>query len=118
MLVNFFKNIDKKILAIIVLSIALAIVSYIAFAPTPVNYDKELIEKQLKELKQANDSILTDNKALKENNTKFENKIDSLQALKTKSAIRYVTKSKEIDAATVSGTIDELKIVFAINGIK
>jgi cell division protein FtsB len=115
---NFLKNIDKKVLEIILLSIALAIVSYIAFTPTPVNYDKELIEKQIKELKQANDSLLTDNKELKENNTKFESKIDSLQALKNKSAIRYVTKSKEIDAATVSGTIDELKIIFAINGIK
>lgn len=111
-------NIDKKTIAIIILSIALAIVSYIAFKQDSPEVDNTLVENQLKALKQENDSLLTDAKMHQQKETKFEAKIDSLEHLKPQ--IEYVSekKQKQIDASNVSGVISDFNNVFTNSNVK
>lgn len=111
-------KIDKKIIAIIILSIALAIVSYIAFKQSSPEVDNTLVESQLKALKQENDSLMTDAKIHREKENKFVAKIDSLEKLKPK--IEYVSekKQKQIDASSVSGVVSDFNSVFTNSNIK
>ena len=111
-------NIDKKTLAIIILSIALLIVGYIAFKPSPVPYDKELIEKQIKELQAKNDALLNGIVLKEKENAHRQETIDSLQSLKPKIQTKYVYVYKEIDNANVGTIVNEFECVFAKGGIK
>jgi hypothetical protein len=110
-------NIDKKTIAIIVLSIALAVVSWIAYKPQPV-YDNSLIEGQLQELKDKNK--LMGSYILYVEKTAFlkQQKIDSLESLKPKIEIVYVNKFKEIDNASANVIASEFKGIFAKSNVK
>ncbi len=109
---------DKKTIAILFLSFALVVVCFIAFKPEPKPYDKELIEKRVKQLQREN-SQLTDEIAAELRKTrKFSKQIDSLEHIKSKIQIIYVDKSKEIDGASVGNVVNDLNHVFSDNGIK
>lgn len=109
---------DKKVIAIIVLSVALLIVSYIAFWNEPVPYDEKLIEKQKQEFKRQNDSLQRQIEYEKGKQAIFLTKIDSLQNLKPQIQIKYVTKYKEIDNANVGSIVSEFDTLFSNNGLK
>lgn len=110
-------NIDKKTITIIILSIALAIVSYIAFGKDAPVFDNTLVESQLKSLKQENDSLLTDAKMHQQKETKFEAKIDSLENLKPQIKYEYEKKYTQIDNANINGVVNDFKGIFADNNI-
>ena len=109
-------NIDKKTIAIIVLSIALAVVSWIAYKqPT---YDNSLIEEQIQELQEKNK--IMGSYILYVEKTAFlkQQKIDSLESLKPKIEIQYVNKIKEIDNASANVVASEFEGIFAKSNVK
>ena len=110
-------NIDKKIIVIIVLSIALAIVSYIAFGKDSPEIDNTLIENQLKAYKQENDSLIADANKHKKNTIKYEAKIDSLEKLKPKIQYEYEKRYSQIDNANINSVVNDFKGIFADNNI-
>lgn len=110
-------NIDKKTIVIIILSIALAIVSYIAFGKDEPVFDNTLVENQLKALKQENDSLMADANKHIEKETKFEAKIDSLENLKPQIQYIYEKKYAQIDNANINSVVNDFKGIFADNNI-
>ena len=104
--------------AIIILSIALAIVSYIAFKPHPPAYDPSFIERRVHVLDSTNAQLTKDIALEQGKSSKFQAKIDSLQTLKVKPVIIYVDKTKKIDSASAGTVINELSHIFANNNIK
>jgi len=110
-------KIDKKVLAIIILGIALLIVGYIAFKPSPTPYDKDYLEKQLNELKHTKDSLLKSITKLQADNFKSQAVVDSLEKLKPKIQLVYVNKYKEIDNASAGTIVNEFDDVFAKAGV-
>ena len=109
---------DKKTIAIVILSIALLIVSYIAFKTEPIAYDKELIEKRISTLEEENGHLNNDIATERKKTSEFLFKIDSLQTIKPKIITKYVTKTNEIDAASVGNIIDDFKSKFSNSSIK
>jgi chromosome segregation ATPase len=111
-------KLDTKTIVIIILSIALAIVSYIAFKGNSPEIDTTSIKSQLDALKQENDSLISDSEHHRAREIKFEAKIDSLEHLKPK--IEYVSekKQKQIDASNVSGVVSDFNSVFTNSNIK
>lgn len=110
-------NIDKKIIVIIILSIALAIVSYIAFGKDEPVFDNTLVENQLKAYKQENDSLIADANKHREKETKFEAKIDSLENLKPIIITEYEKRYTKIDNANINSVVNDFKGIFADNNI-
>ena len=80
--------------------------------------DINVVKANIKLLQQQNDSL---SKVIV-NNTftvkSYKHKIDSLENLKPIIITRYVEKSNEIDAGSVSYVVNEYNSIFAKNGIK
>lgn len=110
-------NIDKKTITIIILSIALAIVSYIAFGKDSPEIDNTLIENQLKAYKQENDSLIADASKHLKNAIKYEAKIDSLEKLKPQIKLEYEKRYTQIDNANINSVVNDFKGIFADNNI-
>ena len=112
------KKIDIKILAIIILSVLVIILGYVAFNPKTEQYNDSLLKYTLNRLKTENDSLLNCI-AVRDGEIKaFNSKIDSLQSLKPKIKIVYVEKYKEIDNANSGAIVAKFKNVFAKAGIR
>lgn len=108
----------SKDIIIIILGITVVIFAFLYFSKSEPVYDKELIEKQVDDLKKRNEIL---NKEITEQANiilDFRNQIDSLENVKNKEIIKYVEKSNEIDAANVSDVISEFNGIFTNNGIK
>lgn len=99
----------QKNWVIALLLVGLFITSYIAIFNHPqVLYDKELLEKQIKELEQRNNELEKQNAKLQKDfeseikkATTFTQQIDSLQNLKPKIKYVYIEKYKTIDRAGI-----------------
>jgi cytochrome c-type biogenesis protein CcmH/NrfG len=115
-----FKMTDKKIMGVIilVLAIALAVVSYIAFKTPQAPFDKEVYEKQIEELKQKNNTLMLDIARIESIKARRESEIDSLQSLKPKIIIRYETKKTAIERAPVVIIVNEFDSIFTSHNIR
>ena len=109
---------DKKTLIIIILSIALCVVGYIAFKPTPISREDKIIDEQLKELADKNNGLVNDIARITKEKARIELKNDSLEKSKSKIKIEYVYKYKEIDNANVPSVVNDFQGVFTDNGVK
>lgn len=109
---------DKRNIAIIILVIALAVVSYIAFAPKPVPYDKKLFEDEIRKLNNEKKQLDSAYAVEKGKTKSFVSQIDSLEKLKQKPIYVYIEKTKQIDNASANGVVSELNNVFAGSNIK
>ncbi len=111
---------DKKIMGVVilVLAVALAIVSYIAFKSPAPAFDKEVYERQLKELRLQNLSLAQDISKVESDKAKRESKIDSLESLKPKIIIRYEKKDIQIYHAATAVIVNEFDSVFTSNNIR
>jgi hypothetical protein len=110
--------IDKKTIAIIVLVILVAILSYIAFKP-PINIiGVDMLKVEKERLEAENKALL--NQILTNDSTilKLNTKITDLENQKPKIKIQYVTIYKKIDTLNCTGVANEFKTVFANAGIK
>jgi len=110
-------TIDKKIIAIIVLSILVLVFGWIAFKPTPLPYDASLIEAQVKRLDSANTQLSKEIQAERTKNALYEGKIDSLNKLEPKIITKYDTIYKKINNASANTISNEFSIIFANAGI-
>jgi len=104
--------------AIIILSGALLVVSYIAFKKETPTIDTSFIERRVHVLDSTNTQLTKDIAAEQGKGIKFQAKIDSLQTLKVKPVIIYVDKTKKIDSASAGAVINDLSHIFADNNIK
>jgi hypothetical protein len=114
-------NIDKKQLIIIVLSLLLGFLSgYFIFRPTkkPLNYDEERIKKELNELKEKNKLLQSYVLYVEKQSFVLKCRVDSLQSLKSKIEIKYVSKFKEIDDASAIGVVNEFERIFSKSNFK
>lgn len=109
---------NYKNVAIIILSIALAIVSYIAFKGNSPLIDNELAKMQLDALKRDNDSLIIDSKVQFDKVAVFKSRIDSLQKLKPTIEYVYDKKIKNVDNTNVSGIINGFNTVFTNGNVK
>ena len=110
--------IDLKALVIMILSIALVVVGYIAFKHSDIPYDQKFTEAQLKELKHEKDSLLIDIGKRQGEKEKARAIIDSLQKLKPRIQIQYDKKYKDVDNASASTVINQFKDVLSKGGVK
>lgn len=104
--------------AIIILSILVVILGYIAFQPNPNPYNEELAKHELERLKQENSTLV---KTIAGRDVKiigFNTKIDSLESLKPIIKTIYVTKYKEIDNASATAISNEFNNIFTNAGIE
>jgi len=112
-------TIDKKTIAIIILSILALIFGWIAFKPAPENpYNEALSKHELHRLDSMNVVLLKDamnREAVVQYLTK---KNDSLESLKPKIQIIYVNKSKQIDSASSHAILGDFNRIFSANNIK
>jgi uncharacterized protein YpmB len=111
---------DKKVMGIIILilAVALAIVSYIAFKTPQAPFDKEVYEKQIDALRQQYNDLVIANSRIEAVKAKRENTIDSLESLKPKIIIRYEKKDAKIDKAPVVDVVNEFDSIFASRNIR
>lgn len=109
---------NKKNIVIAILSVSLFIVSYIAFKSPSVVYDKDLIEKRIKELNDEKNALLKNIEKAEIENNSFKIKIDSLKKTRTTIIKKYEGKYKAIDNANNDELLIELQIVFATNDTK
>lgn len=111
-------NVNYKNIAIIVLSVALAIVSYIAFKHSAPLIDDKLAKMQLTSLKRANDSLIIDLNKESSKSSRFQFKIDSFQKLKPQIKYAYDRKIQDVDVTPISGVINDFNSVFANSNVK
>ena len=109
---------DKKNIIIICLCVALAVVSWIAFQPTPVPYDKELIDAEMRRLNGENDSLTKHIAKQNDLNLKDKKTIDSLQHLKPKIIVQYDTIYQKIDRINANGLVNQFGSIFSNANIK
>lgn len=104
---------DKKTIIIIALCISLLIVGYIAYKPKQINIYESVMKAEIQRLTKLNQKTiqLISERDLKIN--KFAIQIDSLEHLKPKIHIQYVSKYKEINDANANSVADEFKRIFA-----
>ena len=112
------KKVDPKVWVIIFMAIAIVILSYIAFKPTPLPYDEKFVREQINAVQHRNDELLKAIAVYQEDKKSDKNKIDSLESLKPKISVVYVEKYKEIDASNVSGVVSEFQNVFSEGNIR
>jgi hypothetical protein len=109
----------KKDIIIIILCIALAVVGYIAYTPPkPIDSYEKFFQAEVKRLNELNQKAFL---IIEERDKKigiFTGKIDSLQNLKPKIHIEYVSKYKEIDDANANSVANDFKRIFANANIK
>lgn len=111
-------KIDYKIIIILCLAVALAVVSWIAFQPTPVDYSEQLIKEEVLRLSKEN-TELTD-KITERNGyiSSIERKNDSLENLKPKIKIQYDTIYKKIDNSSAGAIANQFTNIFTNANVK
>lgn len=109
---------DKKWIAIIILSLLVIIFAYLAYRPTK-EYGYE------KEVSRTIDSLIKENKSLREEKKQFQkqNSIkskheDSLQTIKPIIQIRYANTYEKINSASINQLIYGFDSLFTNSGIK
>jgi hypothetical protein len=110
-------TIDKKIIAIIVLSILVLVFGWIAFKPSPPPYDMALIHSQIKALDSANVQLGKEIQEERKKSALYEFKIDSLSKLEPIIITKYVDRYKKIDNASAIAISNEFSTIFANAGI-
>ncbi len=111
-------KIDKKTIAIIVLAILVAILSYIAYKPSTEVIGESILKAEIERLGNENKAL---EKKIISNDTIIANlstKITELQNQKPKIKTVYVSIYKKIDNLTCIGIVKEYKRIFANSGIK
>jgi hypothetical protein len=108
----------KKDIVIIVLCILLLIVGYIAYQPEPINGYDAILTAEVNRLNGLNEQAVALIQERDAKIDKFTLQIDSLQKLKPKIQIEYVSKYKEINDANANSVANEFKRIFANAGIK
>jgi hypothetical protein len=112
------KNIDTKTWVIIALSVLVVIFGWIAFKTEPPPYDIGLINSQVK-AKEIENALLKESLASEKLlRIKLFQQNDSLGNLKPKIEYRYVTKTNEIDNASVGDVVNDFQSVFTKDNIK
>jgi hypothetical protein len=111
-------NLDKRNLLIVILSVALLIVGYIAYNPKRSSNNDAIMKTEIQRLVALNQQTIEliaerDIKIIK-----FATQIDSLEHLKPQIHIKYVTKYKEINDANANSVANEFKRVFTNANIK
>ena len=104
-------------------SILFTILVFVAFAwyfiSTPaLEFDKEILQQKIDSLEKANDSLFA---TMRVSNLKIDSaqcKIDSLEEVKKKTIVKYITKKNEIDNASVSYLVHDFDSIFTTNHIK
>lgn len=110
-------TIDKKIIAIIVLSILVLVFGWIAFKPAPKPTDTKFIEEQIKKLDSANAQLGKEIQLERTKNAFFQGQIDSLSKLEPIIITKYVTKYHSIDKLPSGGLINEFDSIFKVNSL-
>jgi len=76
------------------------------------------VEKRIDSLSRYNDSLTIHISNEIEKTKELQKQIDSLQTIKPKIITKYVTKSKEIDVASMHDVVNDFQRIFANNNIK
>lgn len=111
-------KIDYKIIIILCLAVALAIVSWIAFKPVAVNYSEQLIKEDVLRLNKENAELTN---RISERNvyiSSIERKNDSLENLKPKIKIQYDTIYKKIDNSSAGTIAKQFTDIFTNANVK
>lgn len=104
---------DKKVIAIIILSLLCLILAYIAFKPSNKSSSETLI-KQLTEQYEAKEKVIKAiNDKIVSQNVDYKNKLDSIGKIKPKIEIKYVKIYKDIDIHTSGELTNEFDSLFA-----
>lgn len=118
-------TIDKKTIAIIVLSILVLVFGWIAFKPSPKNLNEELINAEVERLNKENTELANQNASLlvgiKNRDIKIatsERLSDSLNSLIPKIKQYYDKKYKNIDNASAISIANDFTNVFTNAGVK
>ena len=106
---------DPKNIVILILVIALAVVSWIAFKKEPSKYDESHIQAEIDTLNSENTRLLLKIAEERSKVAVFLGKIDSLQALKPKVITIYENNTKRIDDAGSAALVAEFKSIFPDN---
>jgi hypothetical protein len=109
---------DKKIIAIIILSLTTLIFAYIAFKPGKKS-DAAEITKYIKEQYEKSDQeLIKHNLSISIQNVRYKYRIDSLNNLTIKTKKEYVTIYKNIDNITNHNLVNEFDSIFTVYDIK
>ncbi len=111
-------KIDYKIIIILCLAVALAIVSWTAFKPVAVNYSEQLIKEEVLRLNKENAELTN---RISERNvyiSSIERKNDSLENLKPKIKIQYDTIYKKIDNSSAGAIAKQFADIFTNANVK
>lgn len=104
---------DKKTIIIIILSLAFAVVSWIAFKTEPVSQENDFIEAQINALQDENNRLHVQIMDLRVKSARSAELIDSLQSLKPKIVIKYEDKFKYIDGASANSIAVQFAVIFS-----
>lgn len=104
--------------AIIILSIMVVILGYIAFKPKPNPYNEDLAKHELERLNKENSTLIQTIAGRDVKIIGFNAKIDSLENLKQQTKIIYVNKYQEIDGSSATNVAKEFNDMFTNAGIK
>ena len=104
--------------AVVILAVALAITSYIAFRAHPEPENASFIKRRNFVLDSLNLQLTKTLEIELVKSHRFQARIDSLQKLKIKPVIIYVDKTKKIDSASAGYVLNDFSRIFADNGIK
>lgn len=111
-------KIDYKIIIILCLAIALAVVSWVAFQPTPVDYNHQLIKEEVLRLNKEN-TLLSEKIDQRDIYIiGIERKNDSLENLKPKIKIQYDTIYKKIDNSSAGAIANQFTNIFTNANVK
>ena len=111
-------NIVLWVITAIVLT-SICFVGYIVLnKPEPAPYDSELIEARVNVLEQENTRLKDNIASERMKSTEFLKELNHLKSLPPKIEIRYETKYKTIDAASVGTVVSEFDSVFTNHNLK
>lgn len=111
-------TIDKKTIAIIVLVIIVAILSYIAYKPPIEVIGDNVLKTEIERLNKENSALTSQILANDTVIAKLSTKITELENKKPKIKTVYVSIYKKIDTLTCTGIAKEFNRVFANAGVK
>jgi hypothetical protein len=111
-------KIDKKTVAIIILAILVAILSYIAFKPPIEVIGDNVLKAEKERLEAENNTLFNDILSRDTVISKLKTEITNLENQKPKIKTIYVTIYKKIDTLTYTGVSNEFRNVFSNAGIK
>jgi hypothetical protein len=111
-------KIDKKTIAIIILAILVAILSYIAYKPSVEVIGDNILKAEKERLEVENKTLFSEILTRDTIISKLKDEITDLENKKPKIKTIYVTIYKKIDTLNCTGVANEFKTVFANAGIK